>query len=177
MLLRSIDRSRQVLTLKVALRILKLSTERYHSWKREESCDLDDVASCPRISPRQLTRSEIRAVKEMVTSQDYRLRADRNAFGTRPAARKGIRVLVNVVQARSALPLEATAMARPPGETEARNSGRAAERGLAHRHDGNSASRFDAGLSPRGDRQLFTKNPGVEGLRYHFIREHGVDPS
>ena len=72
MLLRAIDRSRQVLTLKVALRILKLSTERYHSWKREETCDLDDVPSCPRTSPQHLTNSEIRTVKEMVTSQDYR---------------------------------------------------------------------------------------------------------
>ena len=72
LLLRAIDRSGSALTLGVTLRILKLSSARYHSWKRNESCVLDDVPSCPRSSPQQLTNSEIRAVKEMVTSQEYR---------------------------------------------------------------------------------------------------------
>ena len=71
-LLRAIGRSSSVLTLGVALRILKLSSARYHSWKREETCALDDVPSCPRSAPQQLTSAEIRSVKEMVTSQDYR---------------------------------------------------------------------------------------------------------
>lgn len=56
-LLRAIDRSRAVLPLRTVLRVLRLSSSRYHSWKREEECGLDDMRSCPRPSPQQLTRA------------------------------------------------------------------------------------------------------------------------
>ena len=72
LLLRAIERSRVSLSLRSALRILKLSSTRYHSWKREESCAFQDVSSCPRTLPHQLTSAEIGAVKEMVTSQEHR---------------------------------------------------------------------------------------------------------
>jgi putative transposase len=71
-LIRAIDRSRSVLPLRVVLRILGLSDSRYHAWKREEECGLDDVPSCPRSSPQQLTPIEISAIQEMVTSEEYR---------------------------------------------------------------------------------------------------------
>ena len=71
-LLRSIDLSLSVLPLRVALRLLQLSPSRYHSWKNDKECGLDDMSSCPRTSPQQLTRSEIRTIQEMVTSEDYR---------------------------------------------------------------------------------------------------------
>jgi len=72
LLLRAIENSRQSLSLRSALRILKLSPTRYHSWKREEICALEDVSSCPRTSPHQLTSEEIAVVKDMVTSEEYR---------------------------------------------------------------------------------------------------------
>ena len=72
LLLRAIERSRLSLSLRSVLRILKLSSTRYHSWRREENCALMDVFSCPRTSPHQLTSAEVGAVKEMVTSQEYR---------------------------------------------------------------------------------------------------------
>ena len=72
LLLRAIERSRSKLSLRSALRILKLSSTRYHSWKREESCALEDVSSCPRTSPHQLTSAEVAAMKDMVTSEEYR---------------------------------------------------------------------------------------------------------
>ncbi len=72
MLLRAIELSRSVLPLRVALRLLRLSPSRYHSWKNEQECGLDDVSSCPRRSPQQLTPSEIKTIQEMVTSDDYR---------------------------------------------------------------------------------------------------------
>ena len=72
LLLRAIERSRSKLSLRFALRILKLSSTRYHSWKREETCALEDVSSCPRTSPHQLTSAEVAAVKSMVTSDEYR---------------------------------------------------------------------------------------------------------
>ncbi len=71
-LLRAIDRSRSVLPLRAVLRVLRLSQSRYHSWKREDECGLDDMLSCPRSSPQQLTQGEVETIKEMVTSDEYR---------------------------------------------------------------------------------------------------------
>ncbi|MEE9179716.1 MAG: DDE-type integrase/transposase/recombinase [Vicinamibacteria bacterium] len=72
LLLRAVENSRSSLSLRSALRILKLSATRYHSWKREESCALQDVSSCPRTFPHQLTSAEVAVVKNMVTSEEYR---------------------------------------------------------------------------------------------------------
>ncbi len=71
-LLRAVGRSRNVLSLRNALRILGLSSTRYHSWKREESCELDDVSSCPRTFPHQLTSEELGAIRDMATADEYR---------------------------------------------------------------------------------------------------------
>ncbi len=71
-LLRAIERSRSTLPLRTVLRVLRLSSSRYHSWKRENECGLDDMLSCPRSSPQQLTRAEIETIREMVTSDEYR---------------------------------------------------------------------------------------------------------
>ncbi len=71
-LLRAIERSRSVLPLRAVLPVLRLSQSRYHSWKREDECGLDDMPSCPRSSPQQLTRAEVETIKEMVTSEEYR---------------------------------------------------------------------------------------------------------
>ncbi len=38
-------------SLRAALRLLGLSPTRYHNWKREENCELDDASSCPRSFP------------------------------------------------------------------------------------------------------------------------------
>ncbi|MFC1762657.1 transposase [Planctomycetota bacterium] len=71
-LLRAIDLSVSVLPLGVALRLLRLSPSRYHSWKNDKECGLDDMSSCPRTSPQQLTRNEVNTIEEMVTSEEYR---------------------------------------------------------------------------------------------------------
>ena len=71
-LLCAVERSRSSLPLRTALRILGLSATRYHSWKREEDCELDDTSSCPRSRPHQLTTDEREVVKDMVCSKDYR---------------------------------------------------------------------------------------------------------
>jgi transposase InsO family protein len=71
-LLRAIESSRSVLPLRVVLRLLRLSPSRYHSWINDQECGLDDMSSCPRTSPQQLTRSEINTIEEMVTSEEYR---------------------------------------------------------------------------------------------------------
>ena len=71
-LMRAIERSTAVLPLRVVLRILRLSHSRYHSWKREKECGLDDITSCPRLSPQQLTPAEVDTIKKMVTSDEHR---------------------------------------------------------------------------------------------------------
>ena len=58
-LLRAIDRSCSVLPLRSVLRVLRLSHTRYHWWRREGECGLDDVRSCPHTSPQHLTPEEI----------------------------------------------------------------------------------------------------------------------
>jgi len=71
-LLRVIDRARSSLPLRSVLRAVRLSPSRYHHWKRENPCVLDDRPSCPRLSPQQLTAAEVEAIHEVATSQEYR---------------------------------------------------------------------------------------------------------
>ena len=72
LLLCAVDPSREVLSLRVALLVLGLSKTRYHDWKREEECELEDVSSCPQSHPQRLTAEGRQIVKDMVTSDDYR---------------------------------------------------------------------------------------------------------
>jgi transposase len=71
-LLRAVERTRKTLPLRFALRVLGLSSSRYHSWKRDEECELDDAASCPQSRPQQLTTEERETIKGMVQSKEYR---------------------------------------------------------------------------------------------------------
>ena len=54
LLIRAVDHSRGVLSFRKALLVIGLSKTRYHEWKREEECELDDVSSCPQSHPQQL---------------------------------------------------------------------------------------------------------------------------
>jgi len=72
-LLRAVEHTEDVLSLRGALRILGLSASRYHRWRQaEHTCGLDDQPSCPRLTPTRLTAAEILAMKEMVESPEYR---------------------------------------------------------------------------------------------------------
>ena len=71
-LLRAIARSTGVIPLRTVLRMIDLSHSRYHSWRRDEDCGLNDLSSCPRMSPQQLTPQEAGQIKEMVTSDEFR---------------------------------------------------------------------------------------------------------
>jgi hypothetical protein len=71
--LRAVDRSKDALPLKSALRLVRLSPARYHAWKRaDQRYELDDRSSCPRSYPMQLTPDEVGTIKEMVTASEYR---------------------------------------------------------------------------------------------------------
>ena len=71
-LLRVIDQARSDLPPESVLRVAGLSSSRYHHWKRENQCALDDTPSCPRVSPHQLTAAEVETIRELATSQEYR---------------------------------------------------------------------------------------------------------
>ncbi len=72
LLIRAVDHSRSVLSFRKALLVIGLSKTRYHEWKREEECELEDASSCPQSHPQQLTAEERQVVKDMVISDDYR---------------------------------------------------------------------------------------------------------
>ena len=72
-ILRAIERAGRVLSLNAALRIVRLSPSRYHSWCRSKAgCELDDQSSCPRVVPTRLTPKEVEAMQEMVESSHNR---------------------------------------------------------------------------------------------------------
>jgi putative transposase len=72
-ILRAVDRARECIPLRAALRFLGLSPSRFHAWRRRQTeCTLDDRSSCPRASPHRLRPSEVQAIGDMVTSPEYR---------------------------------------------------------------------------------------------------------
>ena len=72
-ILEAVARARAPLALVLILKLLRLSSARYHAWMRaEKECGLDDRSSCPKTSPTQLTSDELATMKEMVTSDAYR---------------------------------------------------------------------------------------------------------
>jgi len=72
-ILRAVDRAREYLPLRAVLRFLCVSPSRFHAWcRRQDRCALDDQSSCPRTLPSRLTLAEVRVIKDLVTSPDYR---------------------------------------------------------------------------------------------------------
>ncbi len=71
--LRAIASASGVLSLSTALRIVGISSARYHAWRRrEEGCGLDDQPSCPKSFASQLTREEVPTMRDFVESETYR---------------------------------------------------------------------------------------------------------
>jgi putative transposase len=72
-ILRAVDQARACLPLRGVLRFLQMSPSRFQAWRRRQAaCALGDDSSCPRTSPHRLTRSEVQAIGDMVTSPEYR---------------------------------------------------------------------------------------------------------
>src|ERR1019366_2860731 len=72
-LLSAVERARRAMPLSAALRVLRLSSARYHVWVRaEEVCTLDDRHSCPRSMPQRLTFGEVEVIGGMVQSTEHR---------------------------------------------------------------------------------------------------------
>ncbi len=72
-MLKSIGKATKTLTLSSVLKVLGLSKSRYHAWQRADTaCELTDRSSCPKMSTNQLTPLEVKAIRQMATSEDYR---------------------------------------------------------------------------------------------------------
>ena len=69
-LLHVIESSKETLPLRSILKIIGMSSSRYHLWDDQQQCgNLDDNNSCPRTSPNQLTIEEISAIKDMAINR------------------------------------------------------------------------------------------------------------
>jgi putative transposase len=72
-ILRAVDLARAHLPLRAVLRFLEVSPSRFHAWRRRQhACALDDQSSCPRTAPSRLTPPEVRVIKDMVMSPEFR---------------------------------------------------------------------------------------------------------
>lgn len=70
---RAIEGAVAAVPLRKLLRVIGLSTSRFHTWKRAGTgCALDDRQSCPKTTPQRLTVEEVRVIREMVVSEEYR---------------------------------------------------------------------------------------------------------
>ena len=122
-LLRAIDQARSALPLRSVLRVVRLSSSRYHRWKPENECLLDDRPACSRVCPQQLTSDEVEAIRDLAISQEYR----HVPTGTLAllAQRLG-RVFCfakYLVSADPGAPLAMAAATRPSRQTEDRDTG------------------------------------------------------
>ncbi len=71
--LRAIASATHRLTLITVLKIVGISSARYHAWRRkEDGCGLDDQPSCPKSFPCKLTRDEVSTMRDFVESESYR---------------------------------------------------------------------------------------------------------
>jgi putative transposase len=71
-LLRVIDRASRFVRLPRLLACIGISYSRYYDWKNAQECRLDDVSSCPKSSPGQMTATERSEMRSMVQSEAYR---------------------------------------------------------------------------------------------------------
>ena len=67
-----IKKAAKILPVSACLAAIGLSSARFHHWlKRLVKCQLDDQPSCPRVSPTQLTGSEVGTIRELYTSKEF----------------------------------------------------------------------------------------------------------
>ena len=71
-LLQAIERTRRHLPLREVLKLIGMSSTRYHAWLGKQECGLDDLSCCPKSLPQQLTLEESQAIRNMVTADEYR---------------------------------------------------------------------------------------------------------
>jgi len=72
-ILAAVTHTQKAIPLAVALRVLRLSPSRYHTWRKlDDDCPLDDRSSCPKRTPSQLTAAKMSTIGPMVTDESFR---------------------------------------------------------------------------------------------------------
>lgn len=72
MILSAIEGATRSVSLKVCLEVIGLSAARFHSWKKRQfSCSLKDMVSCPKLIPTRLTMGELAKIRDYATSESY----------------------------------------------------------------------------------------------------------
>ncbi len=71
-LISRIHHAAKVIPLGSVLKVIGLSSSRFHAWNSIKSCELYDKSSCPRSFPSQMTRAEVDTMKSITSSTDYR---------------------------------------------------------------------------------------------------------
>ena len=118
-ILRAVDRAHACIPLRAILRFLRVSPSRFQAWRRRQhACALDDQSCCPRTSPHRLTRSEVQAIGDMVTSPEVPSRPDRHPRRPRTAARHGLRLALDLVPPRAEVRLATSPAPCASGEAK-----------------------------------------------------------
>ena len=152
--LRAIASATGLLSLGTALKIVGISSARYHAWRRnEEGCGLDDQPSCPKFFPRQLTREEVSTMRDFVEAETYRHIAVQNLAPLRAASWQALRVCKHLVQDDPPARLEAPPKAGVSRKAQSRPQSNAPQRVLANRRNRDPADDRDPNLPPSGHRQ------------------------
>ena len=70
----AVERAVKAMPQRAALRILGLGATRFHACNKalDQDCPLDELPNCPNTRPTHLTLDEVRTMKDMATSPDYR---------------------------------------------------------------------------------------------------------
>jgi len=72
-ILAAVTSARKAIPLAVALRVLRVTPARFHTWQSlAEDCTLADRSSCPHTTPAQLTAEETAAIGSMVRDSSFR---------------------------------------------------------------------------------------------------------
>ncbi len=72
-ILNAITHARDVMPLASALRVLRLSSARYHAWASATvACELDERPACARVRVNRLTPSELMRIRDFVLAPAYR---------------------------------------------------------------------------------------------------------
>ena len=170
-ILRAVDRARGCIPLRALLRILRLSPSRFHAWRRQDACALDDQSSCPRTAPHRVTPSEVLVIEQMVTAPAFR----HVPTGT-------LAVLAQRLGKVWASPstwyrlVQTYGWRRPrlrvhPAKPKVGLRTTRADEMWHNRHHRHPLARRDPRLSPRRDRQLLATDLGVASRRCLRARE------
>jgi hypothetical protein len=113
----------KAMPLSAALRVLGLSSSRYHAWvNANDACTLDDRPSCPRSKVQRLTFDEVQAIGDMVQSTQHRHMSVRGLALHAQRIGRCLRASCHLEQADSRTRLATAAASTVSGQTQDRTA-------------------------------------------------------